>query len=258
MDEFEYDIITTIGKIRVFQTSKFINRPTIIFLHDSLGCIKLWRDYPVKLGDHANCNILIYDRQGHGRSSPFSYSERDKNYMETETDILHEIMQSCKVNKAILFGHSDGGSISLIYSAKYPANVLGIITEGAHIFVENKTIEGIRETVNIYNTTDLKIKLEKYHSDKTEKLFNAWTDTWLSKGFRDWNIENILHQITCPVLAIQGENDEFGTKMQVDGITAKVAGLSTAVIVPNARHAPHNENPGFILERSLEFIAGLS
>jgi pimeloyl-ACP methyl ester carboxylesterase len=257
MGKFFY-IDTSAGKLRVFQKHIFENKPTIVFLHDSLGCIELWRDYPEKLCNQVKCNLLIYDRQGYGKSSGFSNPVRGIGYMETEADILKEILTSLNINDIILSGHSDGGSIALIYSAKYPYGVVGIITEGAHIFVENETITGIKAALEIYKTTDLKLKLEKYHTDNTEAMFRAWTDTWLSEEFRNWNIKNFLPQINCPVLAIQGENDEYGTYKQVEGISAQVSGKVTEFIAPKAKHSPHNDFPELVLDISTRFIEGLS
>ncbi|MBK7096892.1 MAG: alpha/beta hydrolase [Saprospiraceae bacterium] len=257
MDKHFY-ILTSVGKLRVFQKHKFENRPVIVFLHDSLGCIELWRDFPEKLCNKVKCNLLIYDRQGYGTSSGLSNPVRGNSYLETEADILKEILTSLNIKDIILSGHSDGGSIALIYGAKYPEGVSGIITEGAHIFVENETISGIKAALEIYKTTELKLKLEKYHSGNTEAMFRAWTDTWLSEEFRNWNITHFLPQINCPVLAIQGENDEYGTYKQIEGISAKVSGKVSEFIVPNATHSPHNDFPEMLLDVSARFIEGLS
>lgn len=259
----EKEIQTSVGTIRVFQTFNYKNRPIIVFLHDSLGCIKLWKDFPKKLGSLTHCNIMLYDRQGYGMSCPFSNVNRDNNYMETEADILDEIIDLCipdyrdQNSKTILFGHSDGGSIALIYGAKYQEKLQGIITEGAHIFVEDETISGIKAAKELYKTTDLRAKLEKYHSIKTDEMFRAWTETWLSPEFREWNIEKFLPRINCPVLAIQGENDEFGTIRQVDGIRTKVSGSSYGLIIPGAKHTPHIEFEELMLEKCKEFILSI-
>ena len=139
--------------IATFRLNNFPNRPTIIFLHDSLGCIELWRDFPQKLGELAQCNILIYDRQGYGKSCSFTESKRTNSYMEKEADFLILLMNFWKLDDAILFGHSDGGSIALIAGGKYPDRIKGIITEGAHVFVEDKTIHGIKDQTNLGHGT---------------------------------------------------------------------------------------------------------
>ena len=233
-------------KIKEITTGK--DRPVIVFLHDSLGCIELWRDFPAKLGQATNCNVLIYDRQGYGKSDPFDGTSRQLDYMEKEADVLNLLLTALGIENAILFGHSDGGSISLIAAAKYPQRIKGVITEGAHIFVEEISLNGIHEAIVEYNTTNLKQRLEKYHGDKTEAVFRAWTGTWLKEEFHSWSIENFLPQITCPVLVIQGENDEFGSIEQVNGIISQVSGEASELVIPSGGHNPHKEVPEVVLE----------
>jgi pimeloyl-ACP methyl ester carboxylesterase len=229
------------------------NNPTLIFLHDSLGCIELWRDFPDKLGHATHCNLLIYDRQGYGKSDPFN-KERKNDYLETEADILNLLMQQYKIKNAILFGHSDGGSIALIAAAKYPTLISGVITEGAHIFVEDITLNGIKKAVEAYHTTNLKERLEKYHGDKTEAVFWAWANTWLSPEFQSWNIEVFLPHIKCPVLVIQGENDEYGSLAQVSGIINHVSTNAEKLIIPFTGHTPHKEAQEKVHDHSAIFI----
>lgn len=242
------------NEIAIKRVDKFKNRPTIIFLHDSLGCIKLWRDFPEKLGELTKCNILVYDRQGYGESCTFSYTKRNKNYMEQEADLLNKLMVFWQIDKAILFGHSDGASISLIMAGKYPEKVIGVIAEGAHVFVEKTTIEGIEEAIKLYKTTNLKVKLEKYHGNKTEDMFWAWASTWTIKDFKNWNIETFLPKIKCNTLIIQGEDDEYGTLKQVEKIVNQTKGQSEKLIIPNVKHTPHKEVPDIVLKNTRKFI----
>ncbi len=230
------------------------NRPTIVFLHDSLGCIELWRDFPEKLGDWANCNVLIYDRQGYGKSCGFSDTKRDETYMEQEADILNQLLEYLGIDKALLFGHSDGGSIALIAAAKYPQKIIGIITEGAHVFVEDISIRGIKESMVLYQNTNLKERLMKYHGQKTDSMFRAWVDTWTSPEFKNWNIEHFLPAIQCPALIIQGEDDEYGTLRQVEAIIAQTNMKARNLIIPHVKHSPHKEAPELLLEKTTEFI----
>lgn len=240
--------------IAVKNINNFPNRPTIIFLHDSFGCIELWKDFPQKLGELTQCNVLVYDRQGYGKSSPMQTIERDKFYQERETDILNDLFNKWNINKAILFGHSDGGTIALIAAAKYPQKIIGIITEGAHIFIEQRTVEGIKDAIVAYQNGFLKAKLEKYHGDKTNDVFWAWAKTWDKEEFRTWNIEYLLPLIKCPTLVIQGENDEYGTVRQVDRIVELTSGTSEKFIVQNSKHSPHKEFQELILKKTAEFI----
>jgi len=253
----EFDIKTGKSRLRISRENNYAGRPEIIFLHESLGCIDHWKDFPQKLGQVSHCNILIYDRQGYGKSDPFLSLNRRKDYMETEADVLHRILEICKIDKAILFGHSDGGTIALIAASKYPDKISGVITEGAHVFVEEKTLEGIRKAVDSFNTTGMKNKLKKYHGDKTDTVFQVWTETWLSGDFRTWNIESFLPGIKCPCLIIQGENDMYGSNKQVESIINGVNGITEKLIIPGAGHSPHQESRELTLSRSKEFIEKL-
>jgi pimeloyl-ACP methyl ester carboxylesterase len=246
-----------LNEISIERIGNAPNKPTIIFLHDSLGCIELWRDFPRQLGELTDCNVLIYDRLGYGNSGPLPYSKRGLDYIELEADILNELLDHWKIDQAILFGHSDGGSIALITAGKYPQKISGIITEGAHIFVEDITIQGINDAIKLYQTTNLKTKLEKYHDDKTDDMFWAWASTWTTNEFRYWNIESFLPQVVCPSLIIQGAADEYGRVKQVEQITVQTNGTSIPLIIPEVKHTPHKEVPQLILEKSTEFIKQL-
>lgn len=253
----EFDIKIGESRLRVSRENNYTGRPVIIFLHESLGCIDTWKDFPEKLGEICCCNILIYDRQGYGKSDPFTALNRNCDYMETEAEVLHKLLEICKIDKAILFGHSDGGTIALIAASKYPDKISGVITEGAHVFVEEITLDGIRKAAESYNTNDMKEKLTKYHGDKTDTVFRAWTETWFSCDFRDWSIENLLPGIKCPCLIIQGENDMYGSIRQVESILNGVNGITEKLIVPEACHCPHKESRELTLSRSKVFIETL-
>ncbi len=248
----ELEIGTT--KLNFFHILTDVAKPTIIFLHDSLGCIELWRDFPQKIGTQTQCNVLVYDRHGYGKSSAFDSEKRTIDYLEKEADVLNSIIEKFKINQAIFLGHSDGGSIAIIAASKYPEKTKGIITEGAHVFVEDITLSGIREAKEAYQKTNLKHKLTKYHGDKVEALFNAWTETWLSQEYKDWNIEKFLPTIYCPVLVIQGEKDEYGSKEQVNSIIYHVKGVSEKYEVPNVGHTPHKESEVLTLSKCAAFI----
>ncbi|SFF85908.1 alpha/beta fold hydrolase [Pontibacter chinhatensis] len=230
------------------------SKPVLVFLHDSLGCIKLWRDIPEKLAQATGCTALIYDRQGYGQSSPFESINRGLDYLEQEADVLERLLEKLQISQAILIGHSDGGSIALMAAAKYKSRIKAIITEGAHVFVEEETLAGIRAAVEAYQTTDLPQKLQKYHGAKTEAVFPAWTDTWLSSDFRSWNIEHFLPSILCPALIIQGEKDEYGTLAQVEAVVQQAQGPVQQLILPGIAHTPHREAPELVLEKSAQFI----
>ena len=192
------------------------DRPVLVFLHEGLGSIGQWRDFPEKLCEKTGCPALVYDRCGHGTSDPLTESRRP-DYLHDEALLsLPEVLKQCVIDKPIFIGHSDGGSIAIIYAGTYPQKVTGIITEAAHVFVEDVTVDGIKRAVEVYESTDLRTRLARFHGSNTELMFRGWADIWLSPEFRDWNIENYLPNVTCPLLAVQGRDDEYGTPVQVE------------------------------------------
>jgi pimeloyl-ACP methyl ester carboxylesterase len=174
--------------------------------------------------------------------------------LEEEADSLYNLLQQLHITKAILFGHSDGGSIALIAAAKYPLVIQTVIAEAAHIFVEPETLAGIEAAVKAYQETDLKNRLAKYHGEKTDTVFRIWTETWLSDTYQSWNIEHFLPKIICPTLIIQGEKDEYGTIKQVEGIVHATTGKCIAIILPGLSHTPHKEAPEIVLQHAINFI----
>lgn len=246
------------NKLFVQCIQAYSGKPFIVFLHDSLGCIQLWRDFPEKLGQATECNILVYDRLGYGNSDPMPTHKRPINYLENEADILNELLIKLNIENAILFGHSDGGSISLIMASKYSNRIKAIICEAAHIFVEDITLNGIYNAMEAFKTTNLRERLIKYHGgDKVDSVFKAWTETWTMEEYKNWNIEPFLPTIKCPTLVIQGEQDEYGTIKQVDGIINQISGIAKKILLPNIKHTPHKETPEFILKIASEFISNL-
>ncbi|WES97661.1 alpha/beta hydrolase [Chryseobacterium arthrosphaerae] len=241
-------------KLYIEYTKSFESRPTIVFLHDSLGSVQLWRDFPAKLAEKTRCNVLAYDRLGYGKSYPMLTHERPVNYMELEADILNELLTEMNIDKAILFGHSDGGTIALIAAAKYPERVEAVVCEAGHIFVEEVTLKGVYDAWEAYRTTNLLERLRKYHGDNVEMLFKAWTETWTRDDYRSWNIEYLLKDIICPLLFIQGEADEYGTLDQVEKTVTQVSGNAEKYIIPGIGHTPHKEVPELVLEKASEFI----
>jgi len=247
----------SVGNIAFSQTRINQNNPTIVFLHDSLGCIQLWRDFPQKLAEATQCNVLVYDRLGYGKSEPMPTYERPTNYMELEADILNDLIITLNIDNAILFGHSDGGTIALLTASKYPERIKALICEAGHVFVEDVTLKGIYEAMEAYKTTNLPERLAKYHGDKVDTIFKAWTETWTHSDYRDWNIEHFLPKIVCPLLFIQGEADEYGTLAQVEKTIAQVSGNAEKFIIPNIGHTPHKEATEITFDIAKKFIVGL-
>ncbi|QBJ88353.1 alpha/beta hydrolase [Chryseobacterium gleum] len=245
-------------KLYIEHNDQFKDKPTIVFLHDSLGSVQLWRDFPVKLAEAVQCNTLAYDRLGYGKSYPMFTHERPVNYMELEADLLNDLLAEMNITNVILFGHSDGGTIALITAAKYPEKIKAVICEAGHIFVEDITLKGVYDAWEAYKTTNLPERLQKYHDDKVETLFKAWTETWTRDDYRTWNIEYLLKDITVPLLFIQGEADEYGTLDQVEKTVTQVSGSAEKYIIPNIGHTPHKEVPELVLGKAAEFIGKYS
>lgn len=232
-------------------------RPTLVFLHDSLGCIRLWRDFPARLAAATGCPALVYDRRGYGQSDAFGPAPRTTGYLQAEVPVLCQLLDACQLPQVVLFGHSDGGSIALLAAAHYPGRVAAVVTEGAHVFVEELTLAGIRAAQEQYRSTNLPERLTRYHGQKTDAVFRAWADTWLAPDFRNWNIEAYLPRIQCPVLVLQGENDEYGTTAQVEAIARQVSGPAQAVLQSGAAHTPHKEAPDETLRLAADFVLGV-
>lgn len=234
------------------------SRPNLIFLHEGIGCIELWRDFPEKLCLSTGCSGLVYDRKGYGESEPFE-DTWPPDYLHKEALIyLPALLKAISVTDIVLIGHSDGGTIALMAASIYNNLIKGIITEAAHIFVENITLSGIRRAVKDFETTVLKEKLFYYHKKNTEAIFYRWANRWLSSEFRSWNIEEYLIKITCPVLALQGEDDEYGTTAQIEGIANLVSGPIKAVLFPKCGHVPHFQAQKRVLGEMKQFISKIT
>jgi len=234
------------------------NRPALVFLHEGLGSIGQWRDFPEKICARTGCPALVYDRWGYGGSDPLTEPRRP-DYLHDEALLsLPEVLKQCAIDKPIFIGHSDGGSIAIIYAGTYPQKVTGIITEAAHVFVEDVTVEGIKRAVEVYESTDLKMRLAKFHDNNTELMFRGWADIWLSPDFRNWNIEEYLPHITCPLLAIQGKDDEYGTPAQVESIAGKVMGPAKGSMIDNCGHIPHVQAREKVFYEMVSFIRELT
>lgn len=235
------------------------DRDLIIFLHEGLGSISMWRDWPEQVCAATGCRGLVYSRYGYGRSTPRPLDEqRPVEYLHIQaTDALPALRKALGIehDRPILYGHSDGGSIALLYAAMFPDAVRAIAVAAPHIFVEDVTLEGIRKAQEIYRSTDFPARLARHHID-SESVFRAWTDVWLSPAFRSWNIEAFLDDITCPVLAIQGINDEYGTLEQIRGIARRVSGTQLLEL-PDCGHSPHRDQPQAVIDGLRRFLAGI-
>ena len=223
-----------------FSTTK-VDSPTMIFLHDSWGCVRLWGDFPKKVSRIAGLDALLYDRRGYGKSSGFAVTERTEQYLHDEAHELVRVMDAYTIEKAVIYGHSDGATIALITAALYPSMVKGLLLEGSHSFIENSGKAAVLATRERAKENNLLTSLEKYHGSKTPKLFRLWHETWLSDFFSKWTIVPILNRISCPVLAFQGESDEFGTIEQLNVLKKEIPTDVILAEIRNAGHTPRKE-----------------
>lgn len=228
--------------------------PTIVFLHEGLGSVSTWRDFPARLAESAGCGALVFSRAGHGRSDPPD-GPRSIRYLDEEAlEVLPAVLAALSVVRPILFGHSDGATIALLYAGAHPDSLRGAILEAPHVNVEENALAGIRRTVEVYETGALREKLRRHHGGGTDALFHAWSGIWLSPEFRGWNVEDRLASITCPVLVVQGEDDEYGTLAQVHAVVSRVAGPARALVLPGCGHSPHAEKPVEVLTAAAAFV----
>ena len=235
-------------KSNLTNRTDFQENTILLFLHEALGSIGQWRNFPKLLCDAMGMDGFILERRGHGGSDAL-FGERNENYLHDYAyDELHEVIQKILPGgkRVILVGHSDGGTIALLYAAKFPKFVSGIVTMAAHVLNEPETRAGIQPAIDAFRAGKLE-GLKKFHGEKTESLFFAWANTWLSESFREWNIVNEIQGIQCPTLAIQGKEDQYGTKLQLEFIQKAIPQAEIAFL-DLVKHHPH-------LEKSTEILS---
>jgi pimeloyl-ACP methyl ester carboxylesterase len=228
------------------------NVPVIVFLHEGVGSLSIWKDFPSRVAHATGCNALVYSRYGYGQSDALA-APRCSDFMHEEAlEALPELLDKLQVERPVLFGHSDGGSIALIHAGGAQRPVAGVIAMAPHVMVEDVTISNIQAAKRTYETTDLRAKLGRHHADP-DSAFRGWNDIWLHPDFRTWNIEEFLPRIACPILAIQGEDDEYGTMEQIDRI-ARLAPDVDLVKLTDCRHSPYRDQPETVIEATTRFI----
>jgi pimeloyl-ACP methyl ester carboxylesterase len=219
--------------------------PALVFLHEGLGSVAMWRDFPQRVADATGCAAIVYSRVGYGRSDPIT-EKRGVRYMHDEAlQTLPRLLDALDVQAPILFGHSDGASIALIHSGGTRRDVTALILMAPHVLVEDISVASIAQAKVAYETTDLRARLGKHHAN-VDSAFWGWNDIWLDPAFRAWNIEEYLPGIRCPILAIQGEDDEYGTMEQVERI-ARTCRDVDLVKLADCRHSPHKDQPEAVL-----------
>ena len=230
--------------------------PTLIFLHEGLGCTEMWRDFPARLARATGCGALVYSRLGYGLSDPCPLP-RPVSFMHDEgLQGLPALLDAAGVKQCILIGHSDGGSIAIIYAGGTQASPLrGLITEAAHVFCEEITLGSIRNAREEFQSGDLRSKLEKFHGPNTDCAFWGWNGAWLNPDFINWNIEQYLSGIRVPILSIQGEDDQYGTLAQIEAIAGQAGTGAETLILKNCRHSPHHQQEAQTFKAMQNFIA---
>jgi pimeloyl-ACP methyl ester carboxylesterase len=235
-----------------------LERTTLIFLHEGLGCIEMWRDFPQRLCDATRCPGIVYDRTGYGGSSPWP-ADPGIQYMEREADdILPRLLAKLAVEDCVLVGHSDGGTIALNYAGSDPGPLRAVVTLAAHAVNEPVCVEAIRRARAAFASGDLRTRLRKYHGDNVDGAFRLWSDAWVSPGFEPMDADGRLPGIVVPVQAIQGEDDEYGSELQLGIIAGKVGGYCETRLVPDCGHSPHLQQPAYVLSEITRFVAPLA
>lgn len=230
-------------------------KTTMVMLHEGLGSVALWKDFPERVAAATGCGVLVYSRYGHGKSERLA-EKRPVDFMHREAKVvLPELLLQLEIERPILLGHSDGASIALVYAGTWPERVRALILEAPHVFVEDLGIRSIAAIRKLYESSDLPRKLARYH-DHVDETFRGWNDVWLDPQFRDWNIEEYLGPISCPTLVIQGETDEYGTLAQVEAIQRRVP-ATQSLILPRCGHSPHRDQPSLTLDAISRFVATL-
>jgi pimeloyl-ACP methyl ester carboxylesterase len=219
--------------------------PTFVMLHEGLGSVAMWRDFPTQLASATRSNVVVYSRHGYGRSAPLR-TPHAVSYMHDEALVaLPQFLDALQIENPILLGHSDGGSIALIHAGGSGREVAGIVVLAPHVFVEDLSISSIAAAKVAYETTSLRERLARYHDD-VDGMFRGWNGIWLHPEFRSWNIEGYLPRITCPVLAMQGDDDEYGSIEQIHRIARAVRDVEWLSLA-NCRHSPHRDQPEQVL-----------
>ena len=232
--------------------------PVIVFLHEGLGSVSMWRDFPARLCEAVGRPGLVYSRPGYGRSTPRKADERwGVDFMHRQArELLPALLGILGVSAPyLLFGHSDGGSIALIHAASFPERVAGVVALAPHLFVEELSVRSIEQARNSYLDTDLRERLGRHHAD-VDSAFWGWNDIWLDPAFSAWNIEALLPSIHCPVLAIQGRDDEYGTMAQIHGIR-KALPDTVLLELDRCGHSPHRDQPEAVIAATGRFITGI-
>jgi pimeloyl-ACP methyl ester carboxylesterase len=226
----------------------------IVLLHEGLGSVSLWRDFPKSLAERTSRDVFAYSRLGYGASDPMP-GALPLNFMEREAHLtLPGVLDAAGIERAVVIGHSDGGSIALLAAASLSDRIEAVVTLAAHVFVEPVTVASIARLRARYRSSDLRERLARHHAH-VDAVVDAWTNVWLDPKFKSWNIEAVLVNVRCPVLALQGLQDPFGSAAQLDAIERGTRGPVTTALIQNCEHSPHRDQPAAVLHHIERFLA---
>jgi pimeloyl-ACP methyl ester carboxylesterase len=232
--------------------------PLVVFLHEGLGSVSAWGEFPERLCDALTMPGLVYSRPGYGQSTPNpSHEKWQPDYLHRQAcEVLPLVLAALDVDRRsrpiFLFGHSDGASIALLHAALASAQLAGIILLAPHIFVEDITVQGVRQAKEAYQNTRLRERLARHHRDP-DATFWGWNQIWLDPNFRGWSIENEIATVSCPILAMQGAQDEYATMAQLDGIRGRLP-KAQVFEIPDCGHFPHRDQPETVLTTVRQFM----
>lgn len=226
----------------------------IILLHDSLGSVDLWRDFPAKLAEAAGRPVIAYDRLGFGESDPHPGLLAADFVAAEADDGFAALLAHYQLDRFIVFGHSVGGGMSVSIAAAYPGRCVGLITESAQEFVEDRTLAGIKVAGEQFRDPAQLDRLKRYHGDKAQWVLDAWVKTWHSVEFADWNLDATLPSVTAPLLAIHGENDEYGSMRHPETLVALAGGPAQMLPLAGCGHVPHRERDAVVLDAVRAFL----
>jgi pimeloyl-ACP methyl ester carboxylesterase len=231
-------------------------RPTLVLLHEGLGSVAMWRGFPAEVARVTGCRTVVYSRYGYGQSDVLEASRRPDYLHREAREALPELLAALAIENPVLIGHSDGGSIALIHAGS-GFEVAGLVVMAPHCFVEDLTIRGIEEAGRAARNTDLLDRLARFHRD-SRKTFQGWNDIWLHPDFRAWNIEDVLPAIHCPIVAIQGVGDEYGTMAQIEAIARGATGAEVELLaLADCGHSPHKDQPEAVIAAIVRLLDSL-
>jgi pimeloyl-ACP methyl ester carboxylesterase len=228
--------------------------PTIVMMHEGLGSVSTWRDFPERLAKATRSGVFVFSRVGYGRSSS-AMLPRPMDYFRREaTEVLPKILAEIGFQRGILLGHSDGGSIAAVYAGSVQDHrVRGLVLIEPHFFVEEMNIKAIRQIAKDFETTDLRARLQRHHND-ADKTFRGWANMWLDPRFKSFDLSDELRHIRVPVLFVKGENDPYGSVAQIHMAENECYCPVESIVIANAKHAPHHEQPEQTLESIASFV----